>query len=152
MPEDIKIAKVPVDVKPEQRRQVQDFLRLAKQRWQLAADAESQMRRDALDDFEFRIGNQWPSDIQTGRVTDGRPCLTMNRIPTFIKQVTNEQRQQRPSIQINPVGSNSDKETADVYEGIIRHIEVISDAEIAWDTATENMVTGGFGYVRIVPE
>jgi hypothetical protein len=128
------------------------FLNLARDRFHLAAEAESIARKDGLDDLEFRVGNQWPYDIQNARTIDGRPCLTMNRLPAIIRQVTNEQRQSRPSIQVNPVGDGADKDTAEIIQGIIRHIEVISDAEIAYDTAFEHMVTIGFGFFRVLTE
>lgn len=133
---------------PEQveRIRIERFLRLALERFHLAQEAEQKTRTEALDDLDFRIGNQWPDDIQTQRGLDGRPCLTINRLPPIIRQVTNEQRQQRPSINVNPVGSGSDTDTAEIFQGAIRHIEVNSDAEIAYDTAFESAVTIGFGY------
>jgi hypothetical protein len=129
-----------------------EFLALAHRRFRLSEEAEATIRRDALDDLEFRIGKQWPSDIQTSRTNDARPCLTMNRLPQFIRTVTNEQRQQRPSVVVNPVGSGADIDTAAVCSGIIRHIELQSDSEIAYDSAFEAMVTSGFGYWRIITQ
>jgi len=131
---------------------LKDFLRLAGERFRLAAEASAENRKDALDDLKFLAGEQWTSDIKNSRELDGRPCLTMNHLPQFVRQVTNEQRQQRPSVQVNPVGDNSDTDTAEIYQGMIRHIEVNSDAEIAYDTAFEQCVTHGFGYWRIVKE
>lgn len=129
-----------------------DFLKKARERFELANRAEAAWRPDCLDDWMFSSGEQWPADIRTARVQDGRPCLTMNRFPTIIAQITNDERQQRPSVNVNPVGDGADKETADVFQGIVRHIEVRSDAEIARDTAFEQMVTGGFGHYRILTE
>lgn len=128
----------------------QKFLRLAQDRFKLAAEAEATYRSESLDDFEFSIGNQWPQDIQAQRQLDGRPCLTMNRLPQFIRQVTNEQRQQRPAIQINPIGNGADTDTAEIEQGICRHIEVNSDGEVAYDTGFDHMVRGGFGHWRIL--
>jgi len=127
-----------------------DFMKLAMARFKLASEAESEMRAAALEDMKFRIGQQWPQEIQTLRQTQGRPCLTINRIPQFVRQITNEQRAQRPSITINPIGSGADIETAEVLQGICRHIEVNSNAETAYDTAFEQMVTCGFGYYRLL--
>ncbi len=90
------------------REAVRKFLQLAVERFKLAAEATAASRAEALDDLEFRIGKQWPADIEKQRTIDGRPCLTMNRLPQFIRQVTNEQRQQRPAIQVNPVGDGAD--------------------------------------------
>src|SRR3989442_12979398 len=90
--------------------------------------------------------------IQTSRENDGRPCLTINRLPSMKRQITNEQRQQRPSIQVNPVGNGADQDTAETFQGMIRHIEVNSDAEIAYDTGFEMAVIMGFGYFKIVTD
>lgn len=128
------------------------FLKLAGDRFKLAAEAEADNRKESLDDLKFLAGEQWTYDIKNARELDGRPCLTMNHLPQFVRQVTNEQRQQRPSVQVNPVGDESDPETAEIYQGMIRHIEVNSDAEIAYDSAFEQCVIHGFGYWRIVKE
>jgi Phage P22-like portal protein len=130
----------------------QQFLQLAQDRFRLVAESEAQNRRDSLDDLAFSIGDQWPMDIRSRRQIDGRPCLTVNRLPQFIRQVTNEQRQQRPAIQINPIGSDSDVDTAEILQGIIRHIEVNSHAEEAYDGSFDSMVRIGFGCWRIITD
>jgi hypothetical protein len=134
---------------PEKKEKDEDFLNLARERFKFASDAESDVREKSLDDHKFRIGDQWPDEILAARKVQKLPCLTVNRIPRTIAQVTNEQRQQRPAGQVNPVGDGADKETADVIQGIIRHIEVQSDADIAKDMAFDDMVTGGIGWLRV---
>lgn len=125
-------------------------MRLALERFKLASDAEAQWREESLDDHKFRVGEQWVSEIKTARKARNLPCLTINRVPRQIALVTNEQRQQRPAGQVNPVGDGADKETADVIQGAIRHIEVQSDADIAKDMSFDDMVTGGIGWLRLV--
>jgi hypothetical protein len=144
--DDIRVAESAPDADQQAEAKLRKFLRIAIERFKLASEAEQKTRRDALDDLKFRAGEQWPSDIMTSRGLDGRPCLTINRLPPIIRQITNEQRQQRPSINVNPVGSGSDQDTAETLQGIVRHIEVNSDAEIAYDTAFESAVTIGFGF------
>jgi hypothetical protein len=144
--DDIRVAESAPDADQQAEAKLRKFLRIAIERFKLAQEAEQKTRRDALDDLKFRAGEQWPSDIQTSRGLDGRPCLTINRLPPIIRQITNEQRQQRPSINVNPVGSGSDQDTAEMLQGVVRHIEVNSDAEIAYDTAFESAVTIGFGF------
>jgi hypothetical protein len=39
-----------------------------------------------------------------------------------------------------------------VFNGVIRHIEYISDADVAYDTACENQVSYGEGYIRLLTE
>lgn len=128
------------------------LIETAKKRFQLAADAESEIRRLYLEDLRFRAGDQWPDGIKRQREMDGRPCLTINQMPSFVKRVTNEQRQNRPAIKVDPVGDGADQETAEILQGMIRHIEYDSDAESAYDTAFECAANGGFGYFRLTTE
>ena len=136
----------------DQREATRQFLATALERWRLAQDAESTIRKDMVDDFEFSVGDQWPSDIKTSRNQDSRPCLTLNRLPQFIRQVTNDQRQNRPAVKVSPVGSGSDVQTAEILQGVIRSVEVNSDADVAYDTAFDHCVRGGRGYWRLVTE
>lgn len=125
------------------------LLTKARERFIISSEAESQIRQDALDDLKFRKGDQWPDEIKRQRYQDQRPCLTINQIPQFVRQITNDQRQNRPSIQIDPVGDGSDVDTAEVLEGMVRHIQYDSGADAAYDTAFQAAVTSGFGYFRI---
>lgn len=138
--------------KSKDKSSTQDFLKTARKRFDLASDAESEIRKLALEDLKFRAGDQWPDDVKQSRDAERRPCLTINRIPQFIRQITNDQRQNRPSIKVNPVDDKADVETAKVYQGIIRHIEYNSNADTAYDTAFESAVIGGFGYFRIITD
>jgi hypothetical protein len=127
-----------------------EIIKDAREAFERAAEAEAENRREALDDLKFaRLGEQWPPHIRRERDLDGRPCLTINRLPAFIRQVVNDARQNKPSILVHPVGDGADVETAEIFNGLIRHIEQSSDAEVAYDTALDFAVTGGFGYFRI---
>ena len=127
-----------------------DILAEAREAFQLAADAEAENRREALDDIRFaRLGEQWPEKERRDRQLEGRPVLTINRLPAFIRQVVNDARQNKPAIAVHPVDDTADPGTAEVFNGLIRHIEQSSDAEVAYDTALDFAVTGGFGYFRI---
>lgn len=127
-------------------------LETAKTRIKLAEEATQDERRLALEDLEFRSGKHWPDAIQSERNQDGRPCLVINRIPQFIQQVTNDQRQNRPSIKVHPVDDKGDPETAKAIQGLVRHIEYNSNADVAYDTAFDSAATGGFGYFRVITD
>ena len=103
-----------------------------------------------LADLKFRCGNQWDEALELQRSQQSRPCLTINRIPTFIKHVVNNMRQARPEIKVDPTGDGADEEIAEIRQGLIRHIQTQSHAEIAYDTAFENMATMGLGFMRVV--
>lgn len=129
-----------------------NVLERAKQRFKLASEADENIRKEARDDYKFRAGDQWPEDIRYQRQLQKRPCLTVNQLPMFLRQIINDQRQNRPSIKINAVSDDATMETAEVLEGLIRNIEYQSNAEIAYDTATDAQCTGGFGFFRIGTE
>jgi hypothetical protein len=141
----------------------EEILTVARSRMKTAMAAFSQTREDELDDLRFYAGSpdnqwQWPADVlQTrgavqGQTINARPCLTINKLPQHVHQVTNEQRMNRPGIKVIPADDKADVDMADVFNGVIRHIEYISDADVAYDTACENQVSYGEGYIRLLTE
>jgi hypothetical protein len=136
--------------KPKKGSEDDDLLRAALDDFRLCEDAENDNRTSALEDIQFsRLGIQWPADVARQRQIEGRPCLTINKLPTFIRQVVNDARQNKPSIKVHAADSGADPATAEVMNGLIRNIEYTSNADTAYDTATECAVTGGFGYIRV---
>tara|TARA_R110000822_G_scaffold155904_8_gene295679 strand:+ start:1225 stop:3477 length:2253 start_codon:yes stop_codon:yes gene_type:complete len=140
-----------------------DVLATMRHRFQMAMSAYSESREDELDDLRFMAGSpdnqwQWPADVLAtrgsvqGQTINARPCLTINKLPQHVKQVTNEQRQNRPSGKVIPADDKGDVEVAEIFEGMVRHIEYMSDADVVYDTACENQVTYGEGYFRILTE
>lgn len=138
--------------KPKSSGSKEKLLETARERFRLAEEAERRIREVALDDLKFRAGEQWPQQMKMERELDHRPCLVINRIPQFIRQITNDQRQNRPSIKVYPVDDKGDVETAKIYQGLIRHIEYNSGADAAYDTAFEGAAIKGFGYFRIITD
>ncbi len=127
-----------------------DALETARKRFTHAADGAADNHTNYIEDVKFgRLGDQWPEAIANERKKDSRPCLTINRMPSFIRQVSNDARQNRPSIRVRPVDSNADVKTADTINGLFRNIESISYADVAYDTAIDNSLSGGFGYIRL---
>ncbi len=76
----------------------EELLKELRDRHKRAIDAEHDNRTEARDDLQFIIGgdNQWPDQAARTRRVEGRPCLTINKLPTFIHQVTNDQLQNKP--------------------------------------------------------
>jgi hypothetical protein len=140
-----------------------DILATARSRLDMAISALSESREDEIDDLRFYAGSpdnhwQWPADVLAtrgavqGQTINARPCLTINKLPQHVKQVTNDQRQNRPSGKVIPADDNADVEIAEIFNGLVRHIEYISDADVAYDTACENQVSYGEGYIRLLTE
>ena len=139
------------------------ILATARSRLDLAVSALSESREDEVDDLKFYAGSpdnhwQWPADVLAtrgavqGQTINARPCLTINKLPQHVRQVTNDMRQNRPGAKVIPVDDKADLQVADILNGMIRHIEYISDADVAYDTACENQVAYGEGYIRLLTE
>jgi hypothetical protein len=129
---------------------VDDLLKEAKEAFELCVAHEAENRAEALDDIRFaRLGEQWPLEVRKRRELDGRPCLTINRLPAFIRQVVNDARQNRPAIKVHPADDVADPAVAEIMNGLIRNIEYVSDADTAYDTALDCAVTSGLGYFRV---
>lgn len=131
-----------------------EILQSAVDRMAMAVEAGSDDRALALDDLKFLRGgdDQWPAEAVAARKDDGRPCMTFNKLPGFLRQITNDQRQNTPAIKVHPVDSGADVETAKVIQGVIRHIEYESDADTSYDTAVNSAAACGRGFFRLVTE
>ena len=109
----------------------------------------SDMYSRADNDVRFALGDQWPEAIKETRKREGRPCLTENRLMPFVNQVINNIRQARPAVRVKPVDDGADVEVAEIIQGIVRNIEMISSAETCYDTAARNSVMAGVGWLRV---
>lgn len=116
-------------------------------------EADTQNRIEALEDIRFRDGQQWPMIVMQSRELEKRPCLTINKVDSYITQVENQQRQQRPRIKVDPVGSGATKKVSDVIQGLIRHIENNrGGGDLAYDNGFSGAATAGVGYWRILAD
>lgn len=127
----------------------EEILEEARERFKRAFEAEQDNRREALDDLKFVRGGdgQWPDEVI--RMRGLRPRVTNNRLPSFIKQVTNEVRKQRPSIQVSAGDSAAGPATANIIQGLIKAIWRNSRADISVDTACEQAATCSLGHWRV---
>jgi len=105
--------------------EAQDFLKLAN-------EADTMNRQNALEDLKFGGGDQWPVELQNSRNLESRPVITVNKVDNYCRQVSNQQRQQRPRIKVHATNTHDDMIDAQVIQGIIRHIEVNSNAVGLW--------------------
>ena len=148
---------------PKTTRDDHDKMATMRSRLTMAQAAYSDSREDELDDLRFMAGSpdnqwQWPADVLStrgsvqGQAINARPCLTINKLPQHVRQVTNEQRQNRPNGKVIPADDNADVQVAEIFNGVVRHIEYMSDADVAYDTACDNQVTYGEGYIRLLTE
>lgn len=121
----------------------------ALERFQESDDFWRNVLLRSKDDIAFCYGEQWDADVKREREKQGLPCLTENRVLAHVHQVTNDIRQANLAIKVSPVDDNADVETANVLRGMIRNIEVRSDSETVYDTASNNAIMGGLGYIKV---
>jgi hypothetical protein len=129
----------------------------AKARFKRCDDWEGTARDRFIEDQKFCEGDprnnyQWDTVIyktRTNAVGRAKPCLTLNKTRQHCLQIVNDARQNKAQIEVRPIGDGATYEAAKIYEGMVRHIEYISQATAAYDTATWHQVTGGIGYWRV---
>jgi len=160
-------------IKADNTSTTDDFLLLARQRYVTGTTYWRDNYLKALQDVEFTYMEQW--DQKTREARKDRPCLTLNKLPTYLDQVIGDIRQNRPSIKVHPVEADhrvgpqpagpqtgpararvaniagtKDYSEAELRNGLIRNIEQISGAEAHYDTAAQQAIEGGFGWVRVL--
>lgn len=131
-----------------------ELLKLAREQFAEADEADSTVRTEAQEDLRIYDGSGiWPDRLRMAREGDpkgARPCLVVSDLASRVHQITNDFRQNRPGIKVRPVDDKADVDTAEVFNGVIRHTEEQSMADIAYETANFYQVVTGLGYFRIV--
>ena len=137
-----------------QSKRYDKIVKEAQKRFNQAAEWESSARDHWLDDTRFAEGDddnlyQWHESVRSMR---NKTKLTINLVRAHNKLVINDALQNKQGIQVKPVSHDASYDAAQIYDGIIKHIEYISDAQAAYDTATNHQVIGGWGYWRITTD
>lgn len=131
----------------------QDTLQAAKEAYSDVKEAWRENHLRMLEDLRFSNPaepQQWDKDAIAAR--QGRVRLTLDRTNPYIGQVVNSGRQNKPAINTVPVDSRADVAVSTVLDGMIRHIEYRSRAQIAYDTALEGAARCGVGWIRVIPK
>lgn len=126
-----------------------DIIKTAKERFEEGVRAWNSYNSESEDILKFIDGDQWDNQLRQSRQNSGLPCLTANSIPTFLRQITNESRQNTPAIQIDPKDDEASIENAEVLSDLIRGIEHESNADTAYDTSSWFAAAVGLGFIRV---
>lgn len=143
-PEDVVSDPYPTDATKPERNVVAEV----RERLTQAFVFDRQNREDAISDLKFLAGDQWPEYARAARVN--RPMLTINKLPQFLHQVTNDIRQSAPSLKVTPVDGKSDPAMAKVFDGIISDIQYRSSARHTYATAAYHAAACGIGHFRVI--
>lgn len=116
-----------------------------------AAEGWSEIRQSALEDLAFYNGEQWSGDaIRQARLKKA-PVVTENRLPVFVAQVENSLRQQEISINAAALDEVASTETAEIFTGLIRAVEMDSRAKSQYIHAAgqNGAMVPGFGFLKV---
>lgn len=123
--------------------------------------AQAKLKRDqeywstiyekAKEDLHFLSDDpfaQWDEADWNRRTQSGRPALTIDQLSQFVHQVANDIRMNTPTITCIP-SKDATVEDADIFKGIIRHIEYESSADDAYDYASNCSIKCSIGFIRV---
>jgi hypothetical protein len=113
---------------------------------------ERDNRREAALDLRFMAGDQWPEQIRMARQAANRPTPTVNVLPQFVRQVTNDIRQADLAVKVAPVDDQSDPKLAKIYNGLLRQIHYRSSAKAVYSAGSENQAACGIGWWRVISD
>lgn len=135
--------------------EVKKILDEARARFKRASDWEATCRARFRDDIKFAEGDaynnyQWPQTEMDKRTK--RPSLTINRVRQHNLDILNDARQSRVAVKVRPLRDGASYESANILDGVIKHIEYISHADAAYQMALKFAVQGGIGWIRLVTD
>ena len=146
------------DAAPEQQSEADiEIITEAKKRFKVCEKWEAQARTYFEYDLKFANADsnnmyQWDNWVVGDRIVNNRPCLTINKTQQHNLQIINDGKQNKPGVNIRPVGDDASFEAAQVFQEVVRHIEYISSAENVYDNAATFQVNAGWGYWRVTVE
>jgi len=147
----------PKSAKSEVTEEENEILLEAKKRFKICEQWEAQARTYFEYDYKFANADsnnmyQWDNWVVGDRITTKRPCLTINKTQQHNLQIINDGKQNKPGVNIRPVGDEASFEAAQVFQEVVRHIEYVSNAENVYDNAATFQVNAGWGYWRVSVE
>ncbi len=129
----------------------QTFLQYATALFDNALDYDKVNREAAIDDAKFMTGEQWDKTAKAQRIGLKKPVLVFNHLPAFVGQIVGNRRLNETVIKIVPDDTGA-KEVAKIREGLVRSIQKISRADLAYNKALENQVINGMGNFEVALE
>lgn len=128
-----------------------DFTRDMLERASQCFAFDTEQRRKVKEDMQYAFvsGHQWDTHLKAKR--RNKPCYEFNQLRQMIRRVTGQNLKNKPQIKVRATEDN-DVDTAEVYNGLIKNIEVQSSADNAYDTAFQWAAGGGYGILRVVSE
>ena len=117
-----------------------------------AQDAESDQRQAVREAKLFlnKRDGQW--DPYAWNKMEGRMRGTFDMCTPIVDSISGEIEQSDFSLTVSPSGGESSMDIAKTYDGLIRNIRNISNADSVFNDASRSNVIGGFDAVEVVQE
>lgn len=97
------------------------------------------------------MSNQWDTEMRSARESMGRQVYTKNVLGKGIDYVVNNFKANPCAIKCHPVGGESNKNEAELLNGLIRYIQYKDNAVDTYGYAYQNQLAGGLGAWRVMP-
>lgn len=117
-----------------------------------AQDATTDARQAVRDAKLFlnKRDGQW--DPYAWQKLEGRFRGTFDMCTPIVDQISGEIEQSDFSLNVSPSGGDSSIDVAKTYDGLIRNIRNVSNADAVFNDASRSNVIGGFDAVEVVQE
>lgn len=99
-------------------------------------------------EFLDKKDGQW--DSHAAKAFKGRPRYTLDKCNDLVDDIAGPIEQSDFGIEVLPAGGDATKELAKTYDGMIRNIENLSDAQDIYDAANRMVVRAGMDGWRVV--
>lgn len=127
----------------------EEILKLANERFKQAYEAH-QTDFEAFGKVQdFIAGQQWPDKIKNERVSEDRPCLTLDHLNQYVRHVVNSGLMQSRDVRVLAMSGEADDKVGEILAGMIRQITQTQTAKVAYETGLRHSCQGGFGYWRV---
>jgi Phage P22-like portal protein len=136
---------MPVDV----RERDQALLKELRERYTYLSERWKKPREERRTDLRYLGGDPWEDDDRQARKDAGRPCINHDELGQYVIAAVNNMRQNPRGIKIDPGGSGATSKSAELRQGLILGIENRSQAKAVYLSAYQDMVEGGYGFMRV---
>ena len=136
------------------------LLTMMRKRTIMAADYWRRTFELGQEDVRYTYLDQWPEDIRAKRQQTERPALSLNALPQYIQSTLANLRQMALGVKFVQAGGIDGKTSmaqermtkitlSQLLSGIMRKIEVRSDASTKYLRAAQHAIESGIGWLMV---
>lgn len=121
----------------------QSKTQIARDRWEQASTYWSKYFARVQEEMAFLSGKQWSDAARQQREMDGRPCLTLNKIANYIRNLNTRNREAIFELKV---------ENSDVINQLLQNVVKGSNLTTHCDVASYTQIATGLSYLRVFSE